>query len=190
MILMGNYKGNPQVEDGYTKISNELLERIYAAHFNPTQFKIILCVLRYTYGFSRKTGKLSNSFIAEATGVTKRNVEKEVSKLLNMKVLIVERYSCTSTKKLGINKKYKAWEVQTTVELDGSRVGRYSTVGEDGSTTVELDGKLPSSSTVKKEKLKENNKEKYKGDSSNLISEDTEGMTFEELQKALEESNG
>ena len=71
-----------QLENGYTKIANELLVAIYGTNFNATQLKIILCVIRYTYGFNRKSHELSIGFISKATGISKRYISEELNNWL------------------------------------------------------------------------------------------------------------
>lgn len=185
---MSGGKGNPQVEDGYTKISNELLEQIYAAHFNSTQFGIILCVIRYTYGFHRKNAKLSNSFIAKAIGKSDRSVKRGIVELLAMNVLIPERYSSTSTKKLGINKKYNTWKFPTSDKNDTSQNCHQSSDKNDTSTSDKNDTNLVTDLSPKKVNIiQKKNKEKYKENLPPAIDdEDDESMTEEEAKAAWE----
>lgn len=181
---MSGGKGNPQVEDGYTKISNELLEQIYAAHFNSTQFGIILCVIRYTYGFCRKSAKLSNSFIAKAIGKSDRSVKRGIVELIAMNVLIPERYSSTSTKKLGINKKYNTWKFPTSDKNDTSQNCHQSGDRNDTSTSDKNDTNLVTDLSPKKLNIiQKKNKEKYKGDLPPAIDDEDDGMTGEEAYK-------
>lgn len=185
---MGGGNGNPQVEDGYTKISNELLEQIYAAHFNSTQFGIILCVIRYTYGFRRKNAKLSNSFIAKAIGKSDRSVKRGIVELLAMNVLIPERYSSTSTKKLGINKRYNTWKFPTSDKNDTSQKCHQSSDRNDTNTSDKNDTNLVTDLSPKKVNIiQKKNKEKYKENLSPAIDdEDDESMTEEEAKAAWE----
>ena len=100
----------PQLENGFTQIANELLEAIMRTNFNATQLKIIFCVIRFTYGFQRKSHTLSISFISRHIGISKRNISDELSKLINSNVLIVpEDYTATTGRKLQLNKDYKEW---------------------------------------------------------------------------------
>lgn len=100
----------PQLENGFTQIANELLEVIMRTNFNATQLKIIFCVIRFTYGFQRKSHTLSISFISMHIGISKRNISDELSKLINSNVLIVpEDYTSTTGRKLQLNKNYKEW---------------------------------------------------------------------------------
>jgi len=73
---------SPQIESGYSPVSNELLEAIYQTTFNATQLKIILFIIRYTFGFSRKQHKISVNFISKGTGISKRYISSELNKLI------------------------------------------------------------------------------------------------------------
>ena len=109
---------NPQKENGSTDIANELLESIYNAKFNGTELAIILCVLRYTYGFHRKDHELSISFIAKAIDRHKHEVSKYVKKLVDEHVLIeYEKPSFSSVRQIGINKDYSKWNNYQSVKL-------------------------------------------------------------------------
>ena len=193
---MGERKGNPQIEDGYTKIANELFEAIYGARFTITQLQIVLCIVRYTYGFNRKTWKLSSGFIATAIGRKPRNVQKDKNSLIEANILIYEKSSSTSCRKLGINKKYNTWKIETygrtAVSNDDSKA-----VSAYGRTAVNTYGATAVSLTVvepyKKEKFKDNKEKEKKEESSTPIktleqikAEDTEGMSVDELLKSLE----
>lgn len=176
-------KGNPQIEDGYTKISNELLEQLYSVRFNPTQLAIVLCVIRYTYGFQRKTAKLSNSFIAKAIDKSERSVKRGVVELLEMNVLFSERYSSTSCKRLGINKKYKSWLIPTSDKNGTSQICHQTSDKNDTNTSDKDDTKLVTSLSPKKERIQKKNKEKIKKEDSFSDSETDEGVSVEDIDK-------
>lgn len=103
-----------QLENGYTRIANELMEQIAKAKFNGSQFRILLTVLRYTYGYNRKSAELSISYIAEHTGLPARHVRKEVDRLIQGKVLIEHKEPTkTSSREMGLNKNYQEWSICT-----------------------------------------------------------------------------
>lgn len=102
---------NPQKENGSTDIANELLEAIYSMNFNGTEFAIILCVLRYTYGFHRKEHNLSINFISKATKKHKINVATTINNLIEKKVLIeTKKPTFCNPREIGINKDYSNWK--------------------------------------------------------------------------------
>ena len=69
------------LSNGYVRIANRLLEVIYSANFNATQLKILLMIMRYTYGFNRKSHSLSITFISNGTGISRRSERKKIVKL-------------------------------------------------------------------------------------------------------------
>lgn len=101
---------SPQVENGYTRIANELMEVIPLYKFNGTQFRILFVVLRYTYGFQRKSHELSLTFIADSTGMHKQQIKRELDILIKNKVLIEEEPpSFNKPRTIQFNKNYKEW---------------------------------------------------------------------------------
>jgi phage replication O-like protein O len=146
--------------DKFTKIANELLVNMVAFKFNGTQFKIILTVIRYTYGFNRKEHYISNSFLAKATGSTLRAIKKEMKVLLEERVIIVTKETDNrNSRKLMLNKDYEQWKTNRTGErLD---TGEQSDTGEQEDTPrgEQLDtpsGERLDTQEFKKDIVKEN----------------------------------
>lgn len=42
------------LEEGYTRIANDLFESIMSANFTARQIKLLMAVIRKTYGFNKK----------------------------------------------------------------------------------------------------------------------------------------
>ena len=101
---------SPQKENGYTSIANELLEQFYRRRFSASQLKILLLVIRFTYGFNRKTASLSNTFIAAGTGIHEVTVSKEIGTLLRDNVLdLRKKPTFHNSRIIGSNKDYESW---------------------------------------------------------------------------------
>ena len=114
----------PQLGNGYTPIANELLEKVYQLKLNGTQFKIIMCIWRFTYGFSRKDHELSESFISSAIDTDKRQVRRELNNLIKLNIIVVTREATfTSTRKIKFNKYYTEWLTNNTQRKNDSPEG-------------------------------------------------------------------
>ncbi|BBW97252.1 hypothetical protein GsuE55_20850 [Geobacillus subterraneus] len=125
-----------QLENGYTKIANEILEHLALTKLSPTQFRLILVIWRYTYGFNRKDHEMSLSFLAEATGIHKQRIKQELDKLIeNNIVIITEEGSFSKSRKLAFNKDYDTWRLQSTKESTVSGIAD-TTVSKNADTTV------------------------------------------------------
>lgn len=102
---------NPQ-PDKFTKISNELLEQVPKFKLNGSQLRLILIIWRYTYGFGKKEAELSVSFLTEATEIAKRQVIRELTKLIEMNVIqVVSEQIGTRSRIIRFNKDYESWKV-------------------------------------------------------------------------------
>lgn len=150
---------NPQKENGSTDIANELLEIIYSSKFNGTELAIILCILRYTYGFHRKEHDLSITFIAKAINRHKLEVSKYINNLIKKNVLIeYEKPSFLSSRQVGINKDYSKWNTIQLVKLLTGNKNTNTTVSKITNTTV---SKITNQET--KNKTKKETKNIYGG---------------------------
>ncbi len=119
-----------QIENGYTKIANQILENIVRLPMNGTQLKIIMVIWRNTYGFSRKEAELSESYISKATGIDRRNVRREIAGLIiNNIVVVVKEAGFTSPRIIKFNKNYDEWE-----RANLPPEGKYNPEGEEATT--------------------------------------------------------
>jgi phage replication O-like protein O len=101
---------NPQIEKGHTRIANEILEHISKTNLNGTQFRIVMVLWRYTYGFHRKEHPLSNAYISQAIGIKNRAVViRELNVLIGRKIIMVVGNGSRGAKILKFNKNYEEW---------------------------------------------------------------------------------
>lgn len=104
---------NPQKENGYTPVANEILEQICKLKLNGTQYKILLIVWRFTYGFSRKEHGLSEGFISRAIETDKRQTRRELNELINLNIVkVLKEATFTTTRVISFNKHYNQWNIE------------------------------------------------------------------------------
>ena len=107
-----------QLENGYTRIANELLESLSQVKLNGTQYAILLCVIRSTYGFQKKSHELSLNYIKKYTGRNKNHIKKELDKLIDKKVVkVYKKPTFNKSRKLGINKDYTVWQLEDSTQI-------------------------------------------------------------------------
>ncbi|MCM3272591.1 replication protein [Paenibacillus elgii] len=130
----------PQLEDGYTRVANEILEQLPRHKFNGTQLRIILVIWRYTYGFGRKESEFSLSYLSEATGISKRQIEREIDALIMRKVvLVVSEATGRRSRILRFNKHYHEWiSVESTKKTTLRRVDELDDPESTKKTTLML----------------------------------------------------
>jgi phage replication O-like protein O len=121
----------PQLENGYTKIADAILENMSKAKLNGTQFRILLIVWRSTYGWGKKSFALSESYLSEATGIHKQQIKRELKAMIDLGVLIETKAPTFNTsREIQFNKHY----------LNSTEVAKKIPVNKlDTSTGSELD---------------------------------------------------
>lgn len=103
---------SPQLENGFTRIANEILEKLCGEAFSSSEFRIVLTVIRFTYGFNRKSHALSETFIAGATGISIRHIKRELAALLSANVLLqVKKPTSGTSREIQFNKNYSDWRL-------------------------------------------------------------------------------
>ena len=80
---------SPQVENGYTKIANEIIEALAKIRINGEARQMLDVIIRKTYGFNKKQDRISTSQFVEATGLPYYAIHKARHKLLKMGIIEV-----------------------------------------------------------------------------------------------------
>lgn len=103
---------SPQLENGHTRIANELLEVMAICRFCGTEFRIILFIIRKTYGWGKKTNVLSYGVIAKGTKSDIRYIKRLMNRLVRDKILI--KVNSKQQNLFGLNKDYTSWRLWKT----------------------------------------------------------------------------
>jgi len=114
---MGNI--SPQVENGYTKIANEIVEALMRTNLSSYQSRILWAIWRKTYGWGKKEAWISNSNFVELTGMRKQHVNRTLKELKERNIVTNTGY------KVAFNKIYTQWRQlprQVTVTSTGNSV--------------------------------------------------------------------
>ncbi|MBT4485532.1 MAG: replication protein [Candidatus Latescibacteria bacterium] len=97
-------KISPQLEKGYLSIANEIIEALARTKMSAYQSRIIMAILRRTYGFHKKEDQISIWRIANMTGIRETHVSRTLKELEMRKII------CRRGKIIGFNKYYDQWK--------------------------------------------------------------------------------
>lgn len=109
--MSGNRMASPQVENGFMKLSFELLEALTAYRIPGEQMQCLLFILRKTYGWDKKCDAISLSQFVKATGIKKSHVSRALIALKNKRIIRGANIGDTLPSIYGINKDYTEWQV-------------------------------------------------------------------------------
>ena len=99
----------PQKENGYTAIANEIMDALCKYNIPGENYRVLMSVLRMTYGWNRKEATLSNNQIAKMTGLKRQNVVRAIRWLESKMILSRIKDDSTGAKVLKFNKHYDEW---------------------------------------------------------------------------------
>ncbi|MEP9807820.1 replication protein [Klebsiella sp. GW_Kp181] len=95
-----------QLEDGYLRLANELLDATMRSGLPETELCILMAVWRKTYGYSKKTDWISNEQLEAMIDKHYTHCSAAKSNLVRKKVLIQEG------RKIGMNTNISEWQTK------------------------------------------------------------------------------
>lgn len=95
---------NPSREEGFTKIPNEILDVLSFMKLTAYEYRVLLFIIRKTYGWNKETDWISLSQFSEGTGILKQNISRTLKKLERRFIIIR-----TSNRHVGLQKNYYKW---------------------------------------------------------------------------------
>lgn len=162
---------NPQKENGYTPIANEVLEAIICSGLNGAELSVLLYVIRKTYGYQKKEDEISLSQFLKKIPVSKPTICKALKTLQLVKILLLvkkgKHIKCAN--KYCFNKNYDEWQLVKKTKL----------VKFSKRTSKENDTKLVKKTLHTKER-KENIQKK------NIINNTKQSFGNSEINKLIE----
>ncbi len=146
---------NPQLEDGYTRIANEILDNLISHRISGQEFQIVLYIIRKTYGFNKKCDFISMSQIAKATGIKRSLVARILKKLKDKHIIGVTQNDNSFVNCLYFSKDYERWKVlhkKITVKKCYTK-GEHPVTQNDVKTVTQNDAHKRKKDTLTKEKI-------------------------------------
>lgn len=98
-------------DDGFMRVANELTDSILLADLTARQLKIMLAVMRKTYGFNKPMDRITNTQISAMTGIHHTHVCSAKNQLIERGFLI------SGGSKVGINKYISMWDMKKVSQV-------------------------------------------------------------------------
>lgn len=100
-----------QIENGYTKIANDLMLAFCKAGLSGSEYMIALTVLSKTYGWNKKYDYISISQFMRLTLLDRQTVIRATKKLVSKMILGSTKDDTSVITKYCINKDYDRWDL-------------------------------------------------------------------------------
>ncbi len=100
---------SPQIENGFTRIANEILEHLTLPGINGSEYRVAIFVLRKTYGFGKKKDRISLTQFQKGTAMNRAHAVRTIKSLVDKRILLKEKGSYL------FNKNWEDWVVHKGV---------------------------------------------------------------------------
>lgn len=122
---------SPQVEDGFIRIANEIVEALWKVNLCPYESRVLWFILRKTYGFQKKMDWIALSQFSKNLGIDRRHIHRTLKGLLAKHMLVTDRGDKNQVS-YGFQKDYGKWKVspkKVTVTCRDDRVSPGEVIG-------------------------------------------------------------
>lgn len=125
---------SPYPDGGHTRIADELLDALIGYPLSKRQYKVVLAVIRKTYGYGKTEDDLSSTQLAGLTGLADSHCRAAVRELAALGVLRVNpgRYG----QRLAINPDHRTWAYPDRADQNGPAAGPKQSGADQNSPTT------------------------------------------------------
>lgn len=102
-------KQKADLKDGYTRIANDLIEALIQMPLTMRELKVLLFIIRHTYGYHHKEHSLSHRFIAAGTGIDSKKIAVVLGDLEKKKVILRKKSHGSIPQIISINTHIGDW---------------------------------------------------------------------------------
>jgi phage replication O-like protein O len=95
------------LENGYLRLANQIQDAVCKVELSGREFRVLNAIIRLTYGWSKKEDRITNSLIADKTGLSVKHVSEAVLTLATRRVILLRRIG--QTRYIGINTELHRW---------------------------------------------------------------------------------
>lgn len=106
---------SPQIENGYTKIANELFSALCRLNVKGSEFMVALTVVSKTYGWNKKSDQISLTQFQKHTGLTRPRLSRAIKSLVRYGVLGSNTGDTSTPSTYWVEKDYEKWNVPSNV---------------------------------------------------------------------------
>lgn len=134
---------NPQKENGYLPISNEIVDQFCKIRLSGDEWALLWVILRKTYGWNKPSDNISHSQFSKLADMNRRNVHRTLKKLSQKNLITIVKSDDGQFITYSINKDYETWQPSS----------KMTTVIRRDNTIVNPDAPLSSNLTHTKDTI-------------------------------------
>lgn len=135
---------NPQKEDGYTALANEIWDALARYRLSGEEWKCLIVIFRKTYGWKKKSDRIALSQFSKMTDMKRQNVARALKSLSSKRIICVIKTDYREALEYRFNKDFDEWV--PVIKKDACNQNRLGSV-------IKIDNQLSSKVMHTKETL-------------------------------------
>jgi phage replication O-like protein O len=96
-----------ELDKGYLRLANQIQDALCIVELSGREFRVLNAIVRLTYGWSKKSDRITNSLIADKTTLKVKHVSEAVLNLAYRNIITLRRIG--QTRYIGINTSLDKW---------------------------------------------------------------------------------
>lgn len=127
---------NPQKENGFTPIANEILDKIVNTALLGSELQVLFFIIRKTYGYHKKKDRISLTQFEKGTGLSRPTIVKTLKNLMSRNMIVKVALPDEGIE-YTFQKNHEQWVVNTAKLVKHNDIGskaRLTDIGKDGLT--------------------------------------------------------
>lgn len=169
----------PQLENGYVRISHEVMRELGRARLRGSEYPIVLFIIDETWGWHVKHKVLRTSYISNGLGIPATSVSEAVAELLRRRVL----YRVGDSQgPIGFNKNYDQWQSKSSASKRVKRANQ-----ESGMIHHNAEQLVPDNGEQTIHQNRESNKDRKDRKDTNPLSDSSDEQAQNELESLFNE---
>ncbi|MEY0290863.1 replication protein [Providencia rettgeri] len=173
------------LDNGYTRIANELLEAVMLANLTQHQLLVFFAIARKTYGYNKKSDWVGNEQLSKLTGMLPHKCSAAKRELVSRGILLAEKRHVSINKNIHEWKEKQAYPKKVSLPESGKK-----TLPESGKS--DYPNQVNTKDNTTKEKKESNTPlTPQEGDCEKLISTNRKNnIPYIEIMNAFNEAAG
>lgn len=140
-----------EISESFTRVPNDIIRTLYSAHLSGRELRVVLFIIYQTYGYNHGSRELSNTYIANGTGIAYPHVSKIINSLAKYHIITKISARGRTPQKISMNIKISDWNI-----TQKGKSTKKSTVTKNSNRTVTADSNQYNKDKYNKECVGEN----------------------------------
>lgn len=123
-------------KNGYMRVANEIMEALIKTPLSGREYKVLLFIMRQTYGYNHSERGMSLAYLAENLNIRQKHISEILISLKEKNIITCVKQTGNSPQVIGINPALEEWQGIPEKRYPRKRVSLKKGIPENGDTSI------------------------------------------------------